>query len=245
MIGRGEGIFWRSIKSKHGRMIALVSRANIAAHFGTLLSGSEIAIPVADLIRGRGRARQANANAALYTAVHAGRKRAGAPIGRDALRSAAGISRSTQRRYEQRVGVIARRNFRVINSFSDYKLERARHEGRAAFEFTDYRGLAGTAGARYVAEGMANNYETPRRYERVESRRQRTINKHVRSLRTVGDADRVGGGIVRYYHDNVARAAAAYGRSPDTPNYWPVPGARTNHARIWRANVPILATETA
>jgi hypothetical protein len=246
MIGRGEGIFWRSIDGKHGRMLALVSRENIAAHFGTLLSGSEIAIPVADLIRGRGRARQANANAALYTAVHGGRKSAGKPISRNTIKTITGVSRSTQKRYERRAGVFARRNFRLNESFSDYALERARYsEQRAAFEFTDYRGRAGTAGARYVAEAMPNSYDTPRRYERVGSRRQRTINKSLRNLRFMGNADRSGGGIVRYYHEDAGKAAAAYGKSPDTPNYWPVPGARTNHASVWRANVPILATGTA
>ena len=75
ILRRGEGLFWNRAKCGSGVRIRLVARAKLVTKLGiNHLKGREVSFPLKMLL-GSGRGRQAQVNAALYTAVHAGQIR--------------------------------------------------------------------------------------------------------------------------------------------------------------------------
>ena len=181
MLRRGEGLFWN--RGRHGGevRIRLVARARVVEALGLgRLRGQEVALPLAHLVGG-GRGRQAAVNAALYTAVHAGRGRPNQPAGpisRATLAEVSGCSPYRQRRYEARMGIRVRANIRILGDYSDYARERARRHLRLpAYKHIDFRGQLNRhkRGHAYLAARLPNSYTAPPGIAPIASRRQQTI----------------------------------------------------------------------
>ena len=244
ILRRGEGLFWQRVKS-HGQVrIRLAARARVveALDIGRL-RGREVTIPLSYLL-GSGRGRQADANAALYAAVHAGRLRPDKgrsgvekprPISRAKLQELAGCSNYRQRSYERRMNISVERNIHILGAFCDYDLERARqHLGLPAYKHTDYQGKINRhrRGAAYIAVRLPNSYHLPHAITVIQSRRQRTINRFLDGLCHLGSGGSDREEIVRLYHRDAATAVRDGQRDGDTPAYWPM--MNNGSARLWQ-----------
>ncbi|MEJ2748073.1 MAG: hypothetical protein P8183_09225, partial [Anaerolineae bacterium] len=108
LLNQGEGIFWQR---RNGR-IWLKSVAKVAAALGIQrLKLQPVALPVSAQLEGMGQVR-----AHLYASFHSSRGKAdaeAAPIARDTLTRLSHIPQRTQRFYEKRAKVRAKRNFAV------------------------------------------------------------------------------------------------------------------------------------
>lgn len=239
ILHRGEGLFWERVKHDGRVRIRLVSRIKLVDTLACgRLQGREVTFP-AKLLLGCGRGRQAQVNAALYAAVHAGQiqgqKTEPRPITRATVEKISGCSRYRQRSYEARAGIVAGHNIQIIGRHSDYRLERARiHEHLPAYKHTDYLGKINRheRGADYIAVRLANSYHTPETFTVVHSQRQATINRHLGGLCHMGSEGIDRQEIVRLYHENAAAAVSAYNRDPQTAAFWSLCG--TGGSRIWR-----------
>lgn len=239
MLRRGEGLFWQRVKSDGQVRIRLLSRARLAEALGAgRLRGREVTFP-AKMLLGSGRGRQAGVNAALYAAVHAGqiqnKKGQARPITRAKVKEVSGCSNYRQRSYEKRIGISARHNIQILYRHSDYLLERARiHHHLPAYTHTDYLGKINRhqRGAQYIALRMANTYQTPQTFSVVHSQRQRTINRHLGGLCTMGSEGIDREPIVRLFHEDAAAAVSAFNRNPQTGSFWPLSGGKGT--RLWR-----------
>ena len=239
ILRRGEGLFWQRVKSEGVVRIRLTSRTKLVAALDCgPLRGREVAIP-AKLLLGCGRGRQAQVNAALYTAVHTGqihsKKRAVRPITRRRVKAISGCSRYRQRSYEKRMGITAVHNIHILGQYSDYRLERVRiHDHLPAYKHTDFLGKINRhqPGAHYIGVRMANSYSTPDQFAVIHSRRQATINRHLGGLCLMGSEGIDREQIIRLYHENAAAAVSAFNRDPRTTAYWPLTGTGGSH--LWR-----------
>lgn len=238
ILRRGEGLFWQRVKSQGQVRIRLAARAKLAVALGCgRLRGREVSFPL-KLLLGSGRGRQADVNAALYSAVHAGQIRGkgkARPITRAKVHDISGCSKYRQRSYEKRMGVTVAHNIHILGRHSDYQLQRARiHHHLPAYKHTDFLGKINRhqRGAHYIAVRLANSYCTPDKFAVVHSQRQRTINRHLDGLCPMGSEGSDRDPIVRLYHENAATAVTSYNRDPKTSAYWPL----TNKAgpRLWR-----------
>ena len=245
ILRRGSGLFWNRVKS-HGQVrIRLVSRARLISKLspGSRLRGREVEIPLSCLL-GSGRGRQADANAALYAAVHAGRLRPAKsrsgkmkprPISRARLGELSGCSSYRQRSYEQRMKITVQRNIHILGLHNEYELERARrHFGLPAYKHTDYQGKINRhrQGAAYIAVRLPNSYHLPDAFRVVNSHRLRTINRFLDGLCHLGSGGSDREEIVRLYHRDVATAVRAAQDDRSTPAYWPMMGS--GGAQLWQ-----------
>ncbi len=239
MLRRGEGLFWQRVKGNSELRIRLVSRARLVESLGCgRLRGREVTF-AADMLLGSGRGRQAQVNAALYAAIHAGqiRNKKGEmrPITRAKVQEISGCSKYRQRSYEKRMGIIANHNIQILYRHSDYLLQRARiHHHLPAYKHTDYLGKINRhqRGAEYIAVRIANSYRTPQTFTVVHSQRQRTINRHLGGLCQLGSEGSDREQFVRLYHEHAAAAVSAFNRDPETGSYWPLSGE--GGSRLWR-----------
>jgi hypothetical protein len=244
MLRRGEGLFWQRVCSGSELRIRLMARGKVVGALGCgPLRGREVTLPLAYLL-GSGRGRQADVNAALYAAVHAGRLRpdqrsAGPakarPISRARLQDLAGCSRYRQRSYERRMKIAVLPNIHIAGAHSNYELERTRqYLGLPAYKHTDFQGKVNRHqhGARYIAMRLPNSYQVPDTITVVSSRRQHTINRSLDGLCLMGSGGSGREEIVRLYHRDAATAVRAFSRDPDTPAYWPLTG--NGRARLWQ-----------
>ncbi len=245
ILRRGEGLFWNRVKS-HGQVrIRLVSRARLISNLspGSRLRGREVDIPLSYLL-GSGRGRQADANAALYAAVHAGRlrpdkERSGEkkprPISRARLSELSGCSNYRQRSYERRMDMTVQSNIHILGPHDEYELERARlHFGLPAYKHTDYQGKINRhqRGAAYIAVRLPNSYHLPDAITVVNSRRLRTINRFLDGLCHLGSGGSDREAIVRLYHSDAATAMRAAQGDQSAPVYWPMTG--NDNTRLWQ-----------
>jgi hypothetical protein len=244
MLRRGEGLFWRRVKSGGQVRIRLVARAKLAQALDCgRLRGREVELPLSYLLNS-GRGRQADVNAALYAAVHAGRLRPdvgprGAakprPISRAKLQELAGCSSYRQRSYERRLNMEVQSNIHILGAHSDYGLQRARHHLRLpAYKHTDYQGKINRhkRGAAYIAVRLPNSYSVPDAISAVSSRRQRTINRSLDGLCHMGSGGSDREAIVRLFHRDGAEAARAFQRDPQAVAFWPMLGK--SKTRLWQ-----------
>jgi hypothetical protein len=239
MLRRGEGLFWNRVKSQGAVRIRLVSRGKIAGLLGCgRLRGKEISFPLSYLL-GSGKGRQADVNAALYAAIHAGElqgKKGPNPISRARLEKLTGCSAYRQRSYEGRSGIRAKANIHIIGPYSDYQLTRLRLQQRLpAYKHTDYLGLINRhrRGADYIAVRLPNSYQIPDSFAVIQSRRQQTTNRFLDGLCHMGSGGSEEEEIVRLFHQDPATAVRARSQDPDNKAFWPI-SARKG-ARLWRA----------
>jgi hypothetical protein len=237
MLRRGEGLFWE--RGKHGSevRIRLTARAKVVEALGLgRLRGQEVALPLSYLL-GSGRGRQATVNAALYTAVHAGRGRPDqtpGPISRATLAGLSGCSPYRQRRYEARMGIRVRGNIRILGDYSDYARARARrHLHLPAYKHIDFRGQLNRhkRGHAYLAARLPNSYTPPPGITPIHSRRQQTLNRRLAGLCSMGSGGS-GSRPVRLFHRDAATAVRAYGRDPQQNVFRPL--ASSKGARLWQ-----------
>ena len=245
ILRRGEGLFWQRVKSRGQMRIRLVSRAKLITSLssGSRLRGKEVEIPLSYLL-GSGRGRQADVNAALYAAVHAGRLRPDRapsgrekprPISRARLQELAGCSNYRQRSYERRMKITVERNIHILGAHNEYEMERARrHLGLPVYKHTDYQGKINRhrRGAAYIAVRLPNSYHLPQDITVVHSQRQRTINRFLDGLCHLGSGGSDREEIVRLYHRDAATAVRATQSDQHTPAYWPM--LHNSGARLWQ-----------
>ena len=244
ILRRGEGLFWQRVWSNNELRIRLVARAKVVQALACgWLRGKEVTFPLAYLL-GSGRGRQADVNAALYAAVHAGRlksdRRASGhakprPISRARLQKLAGCSRFRQRSYERRVKIDVQPNIHILAAHTEYDLQRARqHLGLPAYTHTDFLGKINRhkRGASYLAVRLPNSYQVPEAITVVHSRRQRTINRSLDGLCLMGSGGSDREEIVRLYHRDAATAVRAFHRDQQRPAYWPA--TSNGRARLWQ-----------
>lgn len=218
----GAGIFWT--RDKTG--IWLRSAARVAAALQVeQLTGRPVALPVAALLEGVGTFR-----AHLYAAFHSGRMketpdgRRVMPIARETMAQLSGVGRSSQRIYEDRVGIAVQANFAVGEVTTKEKWEkRAWQQGRALFELKDYLGQQGKKGKTYLAWQLPNSYCGQHRHR--PRGRQKRINRELKDLVMQGMPGNGEGTNKtqkpeKVYFPNGKLAAKAYGRDPERDFYW-------------------------
>ncbi len=152
LLTQGEGIFWRSDKSR----IWLRSTARVAGALGVdRLHGRPVSLPLFILTAGMGAVR-----AHFYAAFHSARQ--GQPIARDTLERITAVPTRTQRFYERRAGVERYVNFAIGGRAAHEPREnQSWRRGTAAFTFIDYNGRQGPQSGHYIAWQLPNSYTGP------------------------------------------------------------------------------------
>jgi len=146
------------------------------------------------------------------------------PIARETMAELSGVGRSSQRAYEERVGVEVQANFAVGDiSTKENQENRAWVQGQALFELKDYRGQQGKKGKTYLAWQLPNTYIGQHR--RRPRGRQKRINRKLKDLVMKGMPGNVGGTSElrqpeKIYYPNGKLAAKAYGRDTERELYW-------------------------
>jgi hypothetical protein len=238
----GEGVYWARDKER----IWLRSAAKVAYALGVKrLSGRPVALPVAALLDGIGTFR-----AHLYAAFHSGRVKdtphgeRAMPIARETMAELSGVGQSSQRTYEERVGVEVQANFAVGDiSTKENQENRAWEKGRALFELKDYRGQQGKKGKTYLAWQLPNTYVGQHRHR--PRGRQKRINRELKDLVMKGMPGNVGEpnetGVPhgtqkpeKVYYPNGKLAAKAYGRDPERELCWRRHGTRNGRFDLWQ-----------
>lgn len=189
----GHDVTWRVANGN----IYLFGAARVAALFGIdKLRGTNVSIPVADLLQGQKRAR-----AALWATVHAGRKRA-RPIARKTLRDAFGIPESTQRAYDAEADTVRRQNIVIIPE--------------AAAEDFSYTRRRIIKGRDVLTAHLPSTYTSP--YEKAKAGRKSVVNKRLKGKHSnshlVGNTHKQGNNQRRYF-DNAEAAQKAANRGRD------------------------------
>jgi len=167
------------------------------------------------------------------------------PIARETVTVLSGVSHSSQRNYEERLGIEVRSNYAVGASMESVDgQEMAWEQGGALFTLKDYRGIQGKAGRSYYAWQLPNSYDGP--HQTTGRGRQKHLNRQLADLRIkrdAGNGQRGGDACVnenagnpqcpsqpqsisRLYHATPAQASHAYNRQPDQPAYWPADVAK-------------------
>ena len=218
----GEGVYWHRDKEH----VWLRSAARVAFALGVdRLTGRPVALPTAALLDGIGTFR-----AHLYAAFHSGRAKETphgdqvVPIARETLEQLSGVGRSSQRNYEERIGVDVQANFAVGDlSTKENQEKRAWAKGQALFELKDYRGQQGRKGKTYLAWQLPNSYNGQHRHR--PRGRQKRINRKLKDLVMKGMPGNVGGTSEtrqpeKIYYPNGKLVAKAYGRDPEREMFW-------------------------
>lgn len=240
----GEDVYWTRDKER----VWLRSAARVAHALGVeRLTGRPVALPVSALLDGIGSFR-----AHLYAAFHSGRIKdtphgeQTMPIARETMEQLSGVGRSSQRAYEERVGIDVQANFAVGEKSTKEDLEkRAWAKGRALFELKDYRGQQGKKGKTYLAWQLPNTYIGQHRHR--PRGRQKRINRKLKDLVMKGMPGNAEGTNEtqkpapsraerpdKIYFPNGKLAAKSYSRSPQRELYWK--GHRTGNGRydLWQ-----------
>lgn len=190
----GEGLYWTRDKDH----IWLRSTVRVAFSLGVeQLTGRPVALPSAALLDGIGIFR-----AHLYAAFHSGRVKESRhgdramPIARETLAQLSGVGRSSQRAYEERVGLQIQANFAVGNLSTKENQEGvAWARGQAFFELKDYHGQQGQEGRTYLAWQLPNSYAG--QHSHWSKGRQKRINRQLQDLVMQGMPGNDGGGAER------------------------------------------------
>lgn len=219
LLNQGEGIFWQR---RNGR-IWLRSVAKVAAALGIRrLKMQPVALPVSALLDGMGQVR-----AHLYASFHSSRDKAdaeAAPIARDTLTRLSHVPQRTQRFYEKRAKVKAKRNFAVGPAASEAEAEHAAwQQGTAVFQLQDRDGQHGRKDRTYLAWQLPNNYRGP--HAKQPRGRMKRINQELADLFMKG---MTGNGeelvedksLPRRFFGNGRLAAKALNRSANREIYW-------------------------
>jgi hypothetical protein len=236
LLNDGEGVFW----SRDKEYVWLYSAAKVAYALDVArLTGQPVALPVAALVDGIGAFR-----AHLYAAFHSGRMKntlhgdQAKPIARETLEQLSGVGRSSQRSYEERVGIDVQANFAVGEvATKENQEKRAWAQGQALFELKDYRGQQGKKGKTYLAWQLPNTYHGQHRHR--PRGRQKRINRKLKDLVMKGMPGNVGGTSEtqkpeKIYYPNGKLAARAYGRDPERELYWKRHRARNGRFEVWQ-----------
>jgi hypothetical protein len=239
----GDGVFWTRDKEH----IWLRSAERVAYALGVpRLTGQPVALPVAGLLTGVGAFR-----AHLYAAFHSGRTREtkqgvwSRPIARETMTQLSGVGRSSQRVYEERLGLMVQANFAVGEPSDKENLEqRAWVQGQSLFELKDYYGQQGKKGKVYLAWQLPNSYVG--QHKRRPKGRQKRINRKLKDLVMKGMPGNVGVAVetqssdriaVKRYYANGKLAAQAYGRRASHEQhslYWQRHGTRNGRFVLWQ-----------
>ncbi|MBK8989859.1 MAG: hypothetical protein IPM39_27990 [Chloroflexi bacterium] len=249
-------MFWKRDKQH----VWLYSAAKVAYALDVArLTGRPVALPVAVLLDGIGAFR-----AHLYAAFHSGRVKetpygdqacpfdalkAGSrrgrrdmPIARVTLEQLSGVGRSSQRAYEERVGLNIQSNFAVGNIATRENQEIAAWaRGQALFELKDYAGQHGREGKTYLAWQLPNSY-AGQHLQRPKGRQKR-INRQLQDLVMKGmpgnDGDEVlrrgpaaAAAMGKRYYAN-GRLAAQRRQHSEGVRYWRRPSVGHGRAAIW------------
>lgn len=215
LLAQGEGAFWLR---DNGR-IWLRSVAKVAFALGVpRLKMRPVALPVAVLRQGIGTVR-----AHLYATFHSSRERAeraSGPIARATVARLTTVKPRTQRRYEHKARVKRQAQFAIgAAATQENRQERSWTQGRATFEFKDFKGQQGRRGQSYVAWQLPNSYGGPHAHQ--PKGRQKRINRTLTDLfmqGMTGNGQRTR--ITRRFFDNGRSAAKSYLRNPKQDHYW-------------------------
>ncbi|MCP4363603.1 MAG: hypothetical protein GY796_36855 [Chloroflexi bacterium] len=227
LLQQGRGVFWERDKER----IWLCALAKVAVNLDVVrLNGRMVKLPAIYVIASSGTFR-----AHLYSVVHGGRQgekwhnghfgsrtqtQQRKPIGRKTITTVTGLSRSAQAAHESRAGVKVQPNYAIGERWTEARWQDACWRwGRAAFEFTDYRGKIGAPGQKYVAWQLPNSYVSPLQ---VGGRgRRRKLNKRIADLRMQRGA---GNGYQRqqrrYFSSGKAAVAVILERGSTGSVYW-------------------------
>lgn len=235
LLNEGEGIFWQR---ENGR-IWLRSVAKVAAALGIRrLTLQPVALPVSALLDGMGQVR-----AHLYASFHSSRDKADAeasPIARDTLTRISHVPQRTQRFYEKRAKVKAKRNFAVGPAASEPEAEHtAWQQGTAVFQLQDQDGWHGRKDRTYLAWQLPNNYRGP--HAKQPRGRMKRINQELADLfmkgMTGNGEELVEDKLPRRFFGNGRLAAKALNRSASRDVYWKRAGglrqAQSTSYQLW------------
>ena len=183
------------------------------------------------------------ARAHLYASFHSGRREHGPermpmPIARETT----GVSRRSQRTYEERAGIEAQHNF-AIGEAADAETtpEQAWRQRRGLFQLKDFQGYQGKKGKSYLAWQLPNSYAGG--HQKRPKGRQTRINQVLTVLLLKG---KTGNGErmvekrdgarrrTRYYADG-KRAAGRFSRHPERDAFWPGNKASGGDFQVWWA----------
>jgi hypothetical protein len=180
----------------------------------------------------------------LYAAFHSGRTKdtphgeQAMPIARDTLAGLSGVGRSSQRTYEERVGLQVQANFAIGHLATKENQEKqAWHQGQALFELKDYRGQQGKKGKTYLAWQLPNTYIG--QHQHRPKGRQKRINRKLKDLVMKGMPGNVEGTdearkLEKLYFPNGKLAAKTYGRDSEQELYWKRHRTRNGRFDLWQ-----------
>ncbi len=236
LLNSGEGIFWTRDKE----YVWMYSAAKVACALNVeRLTGQPVALPVSAILDGIGAFR-----AHLYSAFHSGRTKdtlhgeQAMPIARNTLAGLSGVGRSSQRAYEERVGLQVQANFAVGQlSTKENQEKQAWNQGAALFEIKDYRGQQGKKGKMYLAWQLPNTYIG--QHQHRPKGRQKRINRELKDLVMKGMPGNVEETSEKQtpekiYFPNGKLAAKAYGRHPKQGLYWKRHRTRNGRFDLWQ-----------
>ncbi len=164
LLCEGNGLFW----SWDGKRVWLRSEAKVAEALEiTWFADNPVALPAEKLF---GRIAKVKAN--LYAIFHSTREEA--PISRATLQDVTGVGASTQRKYEEDMGIESKIQYALLPN----DLQEAAYQfGHAVFDFVDYLGKHGRPGQRWTARQLPNCYSAPFKQDTHENRRRRLNRK--------------------------------------------------------------------
>ena len=219
LIKQGAAVgLWTLRNERRGRLTALqmTGPAGVAAALGvTHLSGSPVAVPVADLLDGMHKANAGLFAAAVTLRVKGDQAR---PTSRAALRDMTGAAASTQRTYIQTANVEALANY-VTMPAGDV-------EARGVFIY--HGRVDGRPGRAILARRLPNTHR-PLLAARPRGR-VRKINRTLNLVTNGARGERCE--LDKIYYDTAAAAAAAWSKNYHTDCYWPS-GHTAAGAGLW------------
>lgn len=209
ILNDGDGVYWT--RDNVGR-IWLRAPARIATALDCdHLAGRPILLKLADL-----RKDIATVKAHFFAAFESGRKSPN-PISQAALADITGVPERTQREYNRILDRTARTNVAVTElPWEPEIFQPMADKGRAVFRFTDFHGVRGKKGNKYVAYRVPDSRSLSHRQGC--HGRQAKINRSINLVNNPqrGNSER----LAKRYHESQAAAGLAYGKHP-IDHYWP------------------------
>ena len=225
LLRQGDGLFWQLQADR----LWLRRPARVAAALGlTKVVHRPVTLPLAKLL-GPLKTVKAQLYAALHSARtpnHSNRNKptCSAPIARQTIENLTGLSRQTQRQYEQLARVDSRRQFAIgPNPTPELCQELAWLRGNSLFTYRDRRGRFGQPDQSYLAWQLPNRYQGP--HERLSRHRRRRLQRELTDLLTKGTT---GNGLVvkemtpaafepgKRYWAEVAAAVSSFAKPQDS-----------------------------
>ena len=226
LLSKGDETFWQQDKSNN--RLWLRSQNKIARSFGiTRFRHHPVHLTLTNFLAPLG-----ELNAHFYASFHSGRA-SKSPISRGAISALTGISRRSQQRYEKIANVKAAQNF--VLGPTDNNRQREEHlwqHGCATFTYTDYRGIYGRKGKKYLAWQLPNSYQGP--HHRCSRNKRRLLNRKLDLVvnREQGNES----AIKRLYFANGNEAAQHWNRDNRRRIYWQ--GQSSVRTRWWHVLEP-------